>query len=83
VLPAAKGREMHQVAAGHRFDRLPSLAPCRKPAHKYERVESFLAQQMRHTGARGFALSSTVEVDVLVFRKFLGGLGQAIWLKSN
>ena len=38
---------------------------------------------MRHTGAGGFALSSTVQVDVLVFGEPGDFLGKLIGLNSN
>jgi hypothetical protein len=43
------------------------FAPRRQTANDYERVESLVHQQVRHPGARSFACSSTVEVNVLVF----------------
>ena len=38
---------------------------------------------MHHTGARGFARSSAVQVDVFAPGKFFGFLQQIIRLKSN
>jgi hypothetical protein len=57
---------MHEVALGHGLNRMSGFAPGRKAAHDDKRVESVLPKQMRHTGAGRFALSSTVQVDVLV-----------------
>ena len=64
-----EGRQMYQVVARHGLDGLAGFAPRRQAADDDEGVESLLAKQVRHTGAGGFALSSTVEVDVLIFRK--------------
>ncbi len=80
---ATEGREMHEVARRHRFDRISGFAPGREAAHDDKRVESLLPQQMRHTGAGGFARSSTVQKDVLVPGEFLEFLGEIIGLDSN
>ncbi len=78
-----EGRETHEVARRHRFDWISGFAPGREAAHDDKRVESLLQQQMRHTGAGGFARSSTVQKNVLVPGEFLEFLGEIIGLDSN
>ena len=63
--------QFHQIILGDGFERLPGLAPGGEPADDHERVEPFFPQQMRHPGAGRFACSSTVEVNVFIFRKSL------------
>jgi len=66
---ATESGEVHEVRFRDRLDGLTGLAPGGETADDDKSVESLFAQQMRHTGAGGFALSSTVEVDVFVLRK--------------
>jgi hypothetical protein len=66
---STKGRKMHEVVLRHRFDRVPGFAPGCQATDDHEGVETLFSEEVRHTGARGFALSSAVEVDVFVFRK--------------
>ena len=47
------------------------LAPCRKPADDHVGIESIFPQYVRHPGARGFARSSTVQINVLILGKVL------------
>src|SRR5579864_605877 len=49
----------------------PSLAPGGESADDHIRAESFFPQYVRHPGARGFACSSTVQVNVLVLGQVL------------
>jgi len=51
----AEGRQVYEIVRRHLLDRVAGFAPSRQAAHDYERVESLFPQQMRHTGARGFA----------------------------
>src|ERR1700733_12523559 len=76
-------REMYQIVMGHGFDRLSRFAPRRQAADDNEGVESLLAKQVRHTGAGGFALSSAIEVDVLILRKRNAFLRQVIRLNTD
>ena len=59
--------QLHQIFAGHRLHGLSRSAPGGEAAYQDERVESFFPQHERHPGARGFARSSAVEVDVSVW----------------
>jgi hypothetical protein len=79
----AERREMHEVVVRHSLDRLASFAPGRQAADDDEGVESVLAKDMRHTGAGGFALSSTVQVDVLILRERRDFLRQIIRLNAD
>ena len=80
---AAESGEVHEVRLWNRFDGFAGLAPCGEAAHDDERVESLLAKQMRHTGAGGFAASSTVEVDVFIPWKGSDFVGEVIGLEAN
>jgi hypothetical protein len=74
---------MHEVVVGHGLDGLAGFAPGRQATDDHEGVESLLAKEMRHTGAGGFALSSAVEVDVLILGKFWDFLRQIIRLQAD
>ena len=80
---AAEGGKVHEIGLRDRLDGLTGLAPGGQTTHDDKRVETLLAQQMRHTGAGGFALSSAVEVDVFVFRKSFDFVGEVIGLEAN
>ena len=67
----------------HGLHGLAGFAPGCQATDDYEGVESLLAKEMRHTGAGGFALSSTVQVDVLIFGKRLDFLREIIWLDAD
>ncbi len=64
---------MYQIAVWNRLHRLTRFAPSCQATHDDKSVESLFPQQMRHTGAGRFALSCTVQVNVLVLGK-LGDL---------
>jgi len=74
---------MHQIVARHDFHRFAGLAPRRQTADDYERVESFFPQHMRHTGAGGFAQSSTVKIDIFILRQPLDFFVEVVWLNAN
>ena len=59
-------REMDQVIIRHRLQGFSCLAPGGEAADNDECVEASFSEHMRHPGARSFALSSTVDIDVLV-----------------
>ncbi len=80
---AAESWEMHQIGLWDGLHGFTGLAPSCQTAHDDEGAESLLPQQMRHTGAGGFALSSTVEVDVFVLGKSFDFFGEVIGLKAN
>jgi hypothetical protein len=61
----------------------PGFAPCGDSAHDYERIESFVSQYVRHPGARGLALSSTVQIDVLVLGQGLDLFLEIVWFDSD
>jgi hypothetical protein len=67
----------------NRFDCLTSLAPCAQPADDYKCLESMFLKQLRHTGAGGFALSSTVEIDFPVAREFLNLFFQVVGFEAD
>ena len=65
------------------FHRVAGFAPSHQTAHDNERVESPFPQHVRHTGAGGFACSSTVKINVLVLGKPLDPLGELVRLKAD
>ncbi len=75
--------KFYQVSRRDWFQRLPRLLPSRYSADEYERIESLFPQLQRHTGAGGFACSSTVDVNVMILRESLEFLGKVIWFKAN
>ena len=74
---------MHQIIPRHRLDGLTGFTPGCQAADNHEGVESLFAKEMRHTGAGGFALSSTVQVDVLILGEYLDFLREIIWLEAD
>lgn len=80
---ATESREVHEVGLRDGLNRFTGLTPSCEATNDDKRVESLLAQQMRHTGAGGFALSSTVEVDVFILRKIFDLVGEVVGLEAN
>jgi hypothetical protein len=74
---------MHEVIVRYRFHRLACLPPCAQSTYDHEGIESAFPQQMRHPGARGFARSSAVDVDVLLSRQKSELLRHVIGLKPD
>jgi hypothetical protein len=75
--------QFHQIVLGNSLHGLAGLAPGGQPTDDHERVEAFFPQQVRHPGAGRFARSSTVQINVLVFRKVLDFLIEIIWLDPD
>src|SRR5215472_7909785 len=61
-----ESRQMYQIAVWNSLHRLTRFAPSCQAAHDDKSVEPLLSQQICHTGARGFAQSSTVQVEILI-----------------
>ena len=74
---------MHKISRGHRLHGVAGLTPRGQASNDHERVESLFPQQVRHTGAGGFALSSTVEIDVFVLGERFDLIRKVIRLDSN
>ena len=72
-----------QIVFRHRLQRLARLAPGSESADDHERVESFFPKYVRHPGARGFARSSTVEIDVLVLGEILDLFVEIVGLDAD
>ena len=68
LLASVERRQFHQIFSGHGFDRLPGFAPGGKASHQNKRIESLLAEYVRHPGAGGLACSSAVEINIPIFR---------------
>jgi hypothetical protein len=79
----AEGREMYQIALRNHFHWLTRFPPGGQTTGNNKSVESLLPQEIRHTGAGSFALSSTVKIDVLVLGKPHDFPREVIWLDSN
>jgi hypothetical protein len=80
---SSKHRQLDDIIAGHGFHRLPCLSPCAQSTGDHEHLESFFLQQMRHPGARGFACSSAVEINLPLLGKVLDLLLETIGLDAN
>lgn len=59
------------------------FTPSRQAADDYVRVEAFVSQYMRHPGACGFAGSSTVKINILVFGQVLDFFLQIVGLDTD
>jgi hypothetical protein len=66
---SAKRRQLYQIIVWHRLQRLPGFTPRCQSADDGERVESSFPQHERHPGARSFARSSAVEINLFVLGK--------------
>jgi hypothetical protein len=82
-MASAEGWQFDEVVAGNWFEGMPSFAPGVQSACDYESFESVFLKQVRHPGARGFALSSTVEINLPVVREILDLFLQIIGFKPN
>ena len=78
-----KRRQVHYIVNRYRFNRLSRLSPCAQASDDHERVESMFPQHVRHTGAGGFARSSTVDINVFVLGQQLELLLQVIRFQPN
>jgi len=74
---------MDEIAFRHCFNGVACLAPGCQATDNHEGVETLFSEEVRHTGARCFAQSSAVEVDVFVFRKLSNFDRQIVGLNSN
>ena len=75
--------QFDQVVVRHRFHRLSGLAPGAQSARDYKHLESFFDQYLRHPGARGFARSSTVKINLPVFGETFDFFFDSIWLQPD
>jgi len=81
--PLGKCRQLDKVIFGHRLQVSPGLVPRGETADEHKRVKSIFPQYVRHPGARGFARSSTVQINVLVLGEILHLLFQVVGLNAN
>ena len=65
------------------FQRVSGLPPGTQSADNYKRTESLIPQHERHPGARGFACSSAVDVNVPVLGQVLDFLDQIVGLDPH
>ncbi len=68
---------------GDRFEGVSGLAPGAQSADDDESFESLFLQQVRHPGACGLALSSTVEINLPIARQGFDLRFEIIGLKAN
>ncbi len=80
---SVEGRQLDQVVVRHWLNGLSRLSPGTQSTGDYEHLESFFDQQLRHTGASGFACSSTVEINLSLLRQVLDFFFQAIGFEAN
>ena len=67
----------------NRFDGVSRLAPRPQATDNDESFESVLLKELRHPGARGFALSSTVEINLAIVREILNLFLQIVGFQAN
>src|SRR5215471_15377732 len=75
--------QLHQIILRDRLKVAAGFAPGSQTANDDECLESLVPQYVRHPGARGFARSSTVEVNILVLWEVLNLLLKVIGLDPN
>ena len=76
-------RQFDQVVVRHWFHRLPCLSPGAQSAGDHEDLEPFFDQYLRHPGARGFACSSTVEINLPLLGKVLDLFFEQVGFEAN
>ena len=74
---------MHHIIGRNYFHGVAGFAPSQQTSDDYERVEASFPQHVHHTGASGFARSSTIKVNVLVLGKQLDLFGKPVRLKAD
>src|SRR5579863_4580314 len=80
---SAEGWQFNQVVVGDAFDGLSGFAPGAEPAGDYVDFKSQLDQLLRHTGAGGFALSSAVEINLLILGEVLDLFDEVVGLDAD
>ena len=78
-----EGWQLHQIVFRYGLQWFAGFAPGSESADDHERVESFFPKYVRHPGARGFARSSTVEIDVLVLGEILDLFVEIVGLDAD
>ena len=67
----------------NRFKRMTCLPPGTQATDDYKRTESLFPQHERHTGARGLARSSAVDINVSILGKVFDFFGQVVGLDAH
>jgi hypothetical protein len=62
---------------------ISGFAPGSQASDDHENFESQLLQLLRHTGAGGFALSSTVEINLLILGEILDFFNQVVGFEAD
>jgi hypothetical protein len=78
-----ESRQMYQIALRNHLHWLTRFSPSCQTTGDDKSVEPLLSQEIRHTGAGSFALSSTVKIDILVLGKPHDFPREVVWLDSN
>jgi hypothetical protein len=76
-------RQFHHILLRYRLEWLARLAPRCQPTFDHEGVEPSLAQFKRHPGARRFARSSAIQINVLISWQVLDFLDELIRLEAD
>ena len=67
----------------HWLEGMSGLAPGVQSANDDESLESMFLKYLRHPGTRGFALSSTVEINLPIVREILDLFLQIVGFQAN
>ncbi len=78
-----EGGQLDQVVVGHAFDRMSGFAPGTQSTGDDEHFESDILQLAPDPGARGFALSSAVEINLAIFGKVLDLFDEVVGFDAN
>jgi hypothetical protein len=79
----AEGWQLQQIIFWDLLNRLSGFAPSRESSGDDKGAKALFSQKPRHTGAGGFARSSTVKINVLVVREVVQFFSQLIRLDAN
>ena len=80
---SGKGWQFHEVVVRNGFKGMSGFAPGAQATGNHKRAKSLFVQEERHPGARGFALSSTVKIDVAIFREVLQFLRKIVLFNAD
>lgn len=79
----AEGGKLDQIVVGHAFDRVSGFAPGAQASADDKNFEPKFLKLMRHTGAGGFACSSTVEINLSILGKVLHLFNEVVGLNAD
>jgi hypothetical protein len=79
----AEGWQLDEVVVGNSFEGVSGFAPGTEASGDDEYFEPELLELLRHTGAGGFALSSTVEINLLILGEVLDFFDEIVGFDTN